>query len=81
MYETWEFVQNYLSSMIHVGHGTPNAGSVQLITQHGANEPFNANFTQIVTGMLKLNQNEVVSVWVFTNTTTSPNVRVNFLFR
>ena len=55
MYETWEFVQNYLSSMIHVGHGTPNAGSVQLITQHGANEPFNANFTQIVTGMLKLN--------------------------
>ena len=80
MYETLGFVQNYLSSMIHVGPGTPGSGSVQLITQHGANEPFNTNFSQTVMGMLKLNQNDVVSVWVYTNTATNPAVRVNFQY-
>ena len=71
-WQTSAFNAGYITSYI----STPTTSTVHptnyalLISQYGANEPFNANFVQIVSGIVSLTAGDSIGLYVFANNET-----------
>ena len=81
----WETsAPSFNASYVRVSITTPatstDIATALLVTQFGANEAFNTNFSQSTSGIIKLNANDTIGLYVFANNAPNANISKQFSY-
>ena len=76
LWHTYSFAEGYLATMISTPEKITNADAF-LVTQHGSNQVYSVNFTQDVSGVLKLTAGDQIGLYGW-SLNADPRIQVNY---
>lgn len=74
------FSANYVRVSITTPATSTDIHNALLVSQFGTNEAFNANFSQSTSGIIKLNANDTIGLYVFGNQASNAAIARNFSY-